>query len=389
MPVGDDQDPWLLERSGRLAEVVAATSADAEVARRLTPATVDAMHASGLLGLVTPTSLGGRGLGVEALAACTRTIAHECVASAWTISFLVMHPWLLARIGEAARQELFADGHIPLAPAPLAPTGTITSVPGGHRLTGRWEWATGVHHADWVLVHAVDTTPDVMATSFVLVPIADVTIDDVWHTSGMRATGSDTVVVEDRFVPAHRVIGSTELFLGGEHLEGDGMDGLPVASTLALIAATPALGGAERAVELFQGRIAQRVLAYSMGDRASDQPAAQMRLGAALAALAATRSHWESAIAELGSYAGRGDAPLERRIAWRLAAASIVRSSRQIVSSIGEASGASVYFSSAPFQKIQRDLEVLKGHVIFDWDRTTELAGRLTLGAPVKPTDMI
>jgi len=51
--------------------------------------------------------------------------------------------------------------------------------------------------------------------------------------------------------------------------------------------------------------------------------------------------------------------------------------------------GASVYFSSSPLQRLQRDVEVLKGHVIFDWDRTAELAGRFALGFGLRPTDMV
>jgi 3-hydroxy-9,10-secoandrosta-1,3,5(10)-triene-9,17-dione monooxygenase len=40
-------------------------------------------------------------------------------------------------------------------------------------------------------------------------------------------------------------------------------------------------------------------------------------------------------------------------------------------------------------QRLQRDVEVLKGHVVFDWDRTAELVGRLELGFEPRPTDML
>lgn len=80
---------------------------------------------------------------------------------------------------------------------------------------------------------------------------------------------------------------------------------------------------------------------------------------------------------------------VERRMALRLAAAATVRSARSIVGTIAEGAGASVYFAQSPFQRFQRDLEVLKGHVIFDWDRTAQLAGRVALGLPLQPTDMV
>jgi hypothetical protein len=46
-----------------------------------------------------------------------------------------------------------------------------------------------------------------------------------------------------------------------------------------------------------------------------------------------------------------------------------------------------VYATCHPIQRLQRDVETLKGHVIFDWDRTTELAGRVMLGGSLGPAD--
>ena len=80
----------------------------------------------------------------------------------------------------------------------------------------------------------------------------------------------------------------------------------------------------------------------------------------------------------------RGSSPSR----WR-PASSVVRTSRQAISTACEGAGASVYFETHPLQRIQRDVETLKGHVIFDWDRTTELAGRHSLGLESRVTDMV
>ena len=39
-----------------------------------------------------------------------------------------------------------------------------------------------------------------------LVPTSELTMDDTWHTTGMRGTGSNTWVGENVFVPDHRLI---------------------------------------------------------------------------------------------------------------------------------------------------------------------------------------
>ncbi len=387
MPTLSRED--VMTRCEALAVTAAECALDGESSRFVPEPTIAEVDSADLWRLVMPSGLGGHGLGIDELAHGTRIVAHGCPASAWTISFLVMHSWLLTKFPERARSEFFtAERPWALAPAPLAPTGTLTAAEGGYRVDGSWEWATGVHHADWVMVHAVQTEP-VFATRFVVVPIGDASVDDVWQTSGMRATGSNTVRLENVFVPDHRAIPGEALMFGSGEIEGDAMAGLPVPQVLALVAAAPALGAAEAAVDLFRDRIATRVLAYSLGDRARDQPVSQARLGAVMTELAATRANWDRAIARLAAMSELGALSLEERVDLRLAAALTVRRCREIIGAVGEGAGASVYFSDSPFQRLQRDVEVLKGHVIFDWDRATQIAGRAALGIEPGPTDMV
>lgn len=377
-----------VRRCEKLVPGLQARAGEAEELRRLPEATLREAREAGLLEAFVPTSLGGGGLGLEALAQGTRVMAHGCPASAWTLSFLMMHGWLLAKFPPGARAEIFADGPIALAPAPLAPTGSVTEEAGGFRLTGRWEWATGVAHADWVMVHAIQAKP-VFTTWFLVVPRDEVEVDDVWFTSGMRATGSNTVRIGDLFVPEHRALPAQDFLHSTETLDGDGFGRLPVPPVLALVAAAPALGAAEAAVEQFKERLTERVLAYSLGDRQREQPAAQVRLATAMSDLASTRVRWDVAIADLVA-AGAPGAPSEQmRVDTRLAAAATVRGARSVINTVVEGAGASVYFSTSPLQRLQRDVEVLKGHVVFDWDRTAELAGRFALGFGLRPTDMV
>ena len=155
--------------------------------------------------------------------------------------------------------------------------------------------------------------------------------------------------------------------------------GKPASQTL------QAVGAAEAALELHRERLAERVLAYSLGDKAADQPVAQARLAAVTSDLTTALAGWRAATNDLLTSSGPDDL---LRVRTRLAAAAAVRASRLIVGTIGEGAGASVYATSHPLQRLQRDVETLKGHVIFDWDRTTELAGRVMLGHPLGPIDM-
>ena len=88
---------------------------------------------------------------------------------------------------------------------------------------------------------------------------------------------------------------------------GSGMAGLAVLPVLALVAAAPALGAAEAAVDLFRERMTERVLAYTLGDHQRDQPAAQVRLATAMSELASAQARWDAALAELMSAPAAGE----------------------------------------------------------------------------------
>lgn len=367
-----------------LAPVLAAGAAEGEALRRVPHAVMDQIHQAGILGALVPGSLGGHGLRLDAVLEGTRALAAGCPATAWTTSFLITHAWMLTRFPEAAPDDLFGGGRIPTAAAPLAPTGQLAGADGGYVVSGRWEWATAVLHSDWVIVHGFDQTVE-LGTRFAVIPLGEVEVVDTWHTSGMRATGSNVVVVDGVFVPAERTCAGDDLREAASAVADDRHADVPLLSALSLVASAPAVGAAEAAVDLYRERLAERVLAYTLGDKAADQPLAQARLAAVTSDLATMLAGWRAAIDELLA-AERPDALL--RVRTRLAAAAAVRSSRLILGAIGEGAGASVYASSHPFQRLQRDVETLKGHVVFDWDRTTELAGRVMLGHPLGPTDL-
>ena len=258
-------------------------------------------------------------------------MAHGCASSAWTIGFYTLHNWMLALFGEQAQEEAFATRPF-LAPAPLAPTGRGVPVDGGIRLTGRWSWATGVMHGNWIIVGAL-CGPGRRASIRHLpcCPIGDFAIEDVWHTDGMCATGSNDVVITDAFVPAHRLVRVTDIYNGtapGAGLHDADTYRWPMVPALALLAAMPALGSAERATDIYAERLSQRVLAYE-GVTQKDKPIAQAHLSEARVRLRALRGLLADTVGQIESHRRRRRsraAPGARR--GRLAAAHIVHESR-------------------------------------------------------------
>lgn len=380
--------PDLLTTIDEMVPRLAARAKEAETLRRLPDATVAEAQQIGYLGMLTPRRWGGPQADLPSFLEATRRLAQGCASSAWTLSFLTLHAWLFCRFDPRFQEEVFAGGPAPCAPAPLSPTGKAIRVDGGYRVSGRWEWATGVMHSDWVMIHALDEK----GPRFCVLPIADVEVQDVWHVAGMAATGSNTVVATDVFVPEHRTLETWRTKLGktpGEAIHPGTNVGWPMNAVLAITAATPALGAAEGALAWFTERMMQKMQAYS-GQKQGDLPATHLRLGEALAEVRAARLVWADAIARIERLGpAMPNVPVHDLVSVRLAAADVVRRANAAVNGLAAAAGASAGFLSSPLQRHLRDLQMMRGHVVFDWDRAAQIGGKLELGIEPSIPDLV
>ena len=371
----------------RLAE----RAQQAETLRRLPAETIADLTGSGFTELLVPAVYGGREAAFSEILDPVRRMAHGCTSSAWTIGFYALHNWMLALFPKEAQSEAFSSRPF-LAPAPLAPTGRGLPEAGGVRLSGRWSWATGVMDANWIMVGALCGPDNAIYPALALLPASDITVDDVWHTDGMCATGSNDVVITDAFVPEHRLVKVTDIYGGtapGAELHDSPTYRWPMVPALAFLAAMPALGAAERVTEIYAERLSERVIAYEFVKQ-RDKPIAQAHLGEAQVRLRALRGLLTDTVGAIEATVAAGDrVPRTERAHARLAAAHIVRESKNVIALLLNASGASAHFLDNPLQRAKRDVDVLSGHVIFDYDTSRELAGALTIGAKIAPTAMI
>jgi 3-hydroxy-9,10-secoandrosta-1,3,5(10)-triene-9,17-dione monooxygenase len=364
---------------------------EAERHRRLPDATVEELRESGFTELLKPKGYGGQQAEFAAIFDPVRRMAHGCASTAWTAAFYTIHNWMLSLFDEQAQAEGFATQPF-LASAPLAPTGRGTPTDGGVTLSGRWSWATGAMHGNWTIVGALCGPDDAIYPALALIPADDISIVDVWHTDGMCATGSNDIVAESVFVPEHRLVKITDIYAGttpGARLHDADVYRWPMVPALALTAAMPALGAAERVTEIYTQRLSERVIAYE-GTSQKDKPAAQARLGQARVRLRALHGLLHETTGRIDDILASGNTvPRAVRADARLAAAHIVKESRGVIADLLEASGASAHFLDSPLQRAKRDVDVISGHVNFDYDTSRELAGALAIGLKIPPTAMV
>jgi len=106
-----------------------------------------------------------------------------------------------ATLGDAGLDALFGTDPSPVMAAVSAPSGTYRRADGGVEVTGTWRYASGVRHADWVMLTALEAeaaAPNVRT--------ADATIGTEWSVMALEGTGSVDVTTEAVFVPDPLVI---------------------------------------------------------------------------------------------------------------------------------------------------------------------------------------
>jgi len=164
---------------------------------------------------------------------------------------------------------------------------------------------------------------------------------------------------------------------------------LPVPPFLSLTAAIPALGAARRAVELYRKLIAQRV-PFGTHKTQNQRAATQIRFANAFAEVRAVEVVLRSAARAIERHA-RGEATLStlEQVELRLTIAHVVRDCRRIVQHVMEGSGASVHYLDHELQRINRDVQMMSAHTVFDVDLVAEQCGkaRLESDADLFPAD--
>ena len=104
------------------------------------------------------------------------------------------HNWLLGMFEEDVQREIFTAQPYILAPGTVNPSGEATRHDDHYELTGRWQYGTGIVHADWALLSGRIAGEESPLPRMFLVPVDDVEVKDTWHVDGMAATGSRDIV---------------------------------------------------------------------------------------------------------------------------------------------------------------------------------------------------
>lgn len=355
----------------------AADQADAE--RRLADDTVAAMREAGAFRIATPARYGGGEASVRTHLDVAAELATLDGGAGWVASLWNGGSWIVAQYPERAQDDVWgADPDARISGA-LKPSGPVHRVPGGYRLSGGWSYASGIWHATWGLAAVVlDDGPAVL-----LVPREDYRIVDEWHMAGMRSTGSNRFVVEDAFVPDHRVLRLGPLVEGSNVTPATPPTyRAAFVATLVVMLAAPLLGLGRAALAHVTSAAGRKAIAYTDFARQRDSVAFQLQVAEAASALDTAELHAYRAADTLDDHAAEGTYPSELlRARCRADASVAARNVTRALETLVYAHGSSGFADASPLQRIWRDANVSARHGMLIPQVNFEFYGAALVGA--------
>lgn len=365
----------LLERNAELTDSL----------RRLPDEVVAALRQTGLCRLMVPRRLGGYETSIRTYITVMAELGRGCGSTAWVASLINVCAWLAALFPERAQRDVWGSDPDAWIAGSLAPSGVATPVEGGWRVTGRWPWASGSLHAQWVAcgIHMNDATGQMSNLGLSLMPANEVTIEDTWFMAGMKGTGSNTITATDVFVPEHRFLPYPAAFSGvyrTEHTDEATYRAAFVPVTI-LILIGAQLGVARAALELAIGRAGTRGITHTTFGRQSESAGFQILVADAAIKIDTAWLHAMRAADDLDRDAVADRHPdLTARARMRLDAALAAKYCREAIELLVQAHGTSSLADSNRMQRLWRDAHVASHHAITEWQVNLEIYGKALLG---------
>ncbi|MBM3482187.1 MAG: acyl-CoA dehydrogenase [Alphaproteobacteria bacterium] len=377
----------MLARAQELLPTLKARAPECERLRKIPRETIDDLMEAGIINLMLPKRWGGSELDYVALYDVISAVASACASTSWVLTNLISCNFMPCYWPEEAQKELWSETPDTLLLGSLIFTGgRAVPTKGGYKLSGRWPLVSGCDHGDWLVLAAfVEGEEGDARFRMFLVPKADYSILDTWHASGLKGTGSNDVVMTDKFVPEHRTILVAQT-KGGDSPGARGNTGfvyrMPLFALFSSWVGASVLGVAQGALQDFLTDTRARITKIT-GVKMADYSTVQVKVGEAACAINAARALVYDNVREAQEIAKAGGIPtMEQKLRYRADGSYAGEICMRAVDLLHRASGAGGLYEQNVMARHFRDAHAGTSHITQNLDMNVSLFARQLLGLP-------
>ncbi len=373
--------PGLLEAVRGLGPTIRERAPEIDRERRVPQEIIEAMLDARLFHMYIPADRGGDEVDPVVAAQVIEEVSSFDGSAGWCVMIGGQNAAFAGFLSAEAARAVYGPRDIVCGTArPIGRAVWTTSPAEGYIVSGRWPFASGSSHATWFggecVVYDGDQPRKNAAgedvTRLTMVPREQVTIHDVWDTTGLRGTASNDFSIDGVFVPAER---------GFQMIED------PAQSTAPLYRAVPLvfMNHGSQSLGVARGALAEARAMLAAKQGWGGQPlTALLRMQSVIAEatvlVESARSYLYGTARELWEAVqegGQGTALQRARV--RLATSHSTRASIQAVDLLYQALATSAIMRANPLERRFRDIHTAGAHVMIG-QMTYEAAGRVELG---------
>ena len=335
-----------------------ATAAESEELGDAPQALVDLMRQIRVPMIKAPLEVGGDRLLLADQCRYFTALSYSNPTAAWT-GF--NHAGAAAAAGSRLSDDgidlLFGSDPSPFLAAVAIPTGTFTRVDGGVLMNGTWNYASGVRHADWAMLTAIEAVEQPSVT-LAVIRTADATVHGDWNVMALKGTGSVSITAKDVFVPTALTVDPM-----GPPKRGGAIYGL----NYPIFVAGENLGFTFGVCNRFIDELVVYARGKSRGfdGRLADRGAFQYELGKSSQQLQAVQAHALATLATVDDamengkeFTARGEAAVAAMTAY------CTETAVSAISRLMSFAGAGALFNSSPLQRCFRDAQGSAQHLV-------------------------
>ncbi|MFT0174922.1 acyl-CoA dehydrogenase family protein [Paraburkholderia mimosarum] len=202
----------ILDAIQKLAPAILARVAEIEAERCMPSDLIDKLRSIGVFRMFVPRSRGGLELDLPWGLEVIRALARLDGSVGWTAMIGISSAIISPRLPRQTYDLMYQEKPDIIIASVSTPGGIAERVPGGWRISGRWPFASCCRNADWMaglcvmseggrllLGPAGDAGPPLVRG--VALPASAWHIEDTWHASGLRGTGSHHIALQNVIAP--------------------------------------------------------------------------------------------------------------------------------------------------------------------------------------------
>jgi alkylation response protein AidB-like acyl-CoA dehydrogenase len=339
---------------------------ETEGQRQIPSALADSLAKAGLYQMYLPRSLGGPELPPLRVFEAIEEISKADGAVGWCLMnanlMALAAGWLKPEVG----RQSFGQPPDLRAAGSLRPQGRAWPVNDGYRLKGQWNFASGIHNANWLFCPSVIMEGEAPRrgpggtpiTRTMWVPAGAAKLIDTWSVIGLRGTGSHDFTLDDIFVPEDHSISLVD----PSNNQGPLYRPRFFFALAHLLFAANALGIARSAISTLVDMASKKATSMST-ELLRDRASVQARVAQADAAVSAARCYIIDSLGRLWTAICENDADPGKQLGQlRLAIPHAIHEAVRATDLVFHTAGTNAIYTANMLERQFRDIHVAAQH---------------------------